>query len=56
MQDAAYPLQNGASSLANMIAKRQEQRAADADGFLDHLAAKYGGGGGGSGSKKGKKK
>jgi len=46
-------LGNGASSLANMIAKRQEQRAADADGFLDHLAAKYGGG---SGKKKGKKK
>ena len=40
--------------MANMIAKRQEQRAADADGFLDHLAAKYGNGG--SGKKKGKKK
>ena len=40
-----------------MIAKRQEKRAADADGFFDHLAAKYGGGGGGSGGKKkGKKK
>merc|ERR1712037_991427 len=38
---------NGASSLANMIAKRQEQRAADADGFFDHLAAKYRGGGAG---------
>ena len=40
-----------------MIAKRQEQRRADAEGFLAHLAEKYGGGGGGGGSKKkGKKK
>ena len=40
-------------SLTQMIMKRQQNRAAEADNFFDHLAAKYGGS---PGSKKGSKK
>ena len=33
---------NSADSLTNMIMQRNQQRAAEADSFFDHLAAKYG--------------
>lgn len=41
------------SDLERMIMQRQQKRAAEADSFFDHLAAKYGGSGG---KKKNKKK
>ena len=46
-------LDGSADSLTQMIMKRQQNRAAEADNFFDHLAAKYGGS---PGSKKGSKK
>ena len=45
-------LDGSADSLTQMIMKRQQNRAAEADNFFDHLAAKYGG----SGKKDSKKK
>jgi hypothetical protein len=56
---ASLGLGQSEASLVNLIAKRQEQRANEAESFLDSLAAKYGGGGGGGGGsakKRGSKK
>ena len=48
-------LDGSADSLTQMIMKRQQNRAAEADNFFDHLAAKYGGSPKDSKKKKNKK-